>query len=399
MRALKLTIGIAAMLAAFMLAARDNTSQVGGGMLTSTRSTSSPSATPVVQQVPTATPQPPDAHPVYILDPRNGELLSQILVIDADARREVLRTQTRYEPKAAFSPDGRRLYVADSYQTRVTRGEWVDALSAYDPETLSLLVDDVPISKRLLYKMFPGSEHWFFPSSDGRNLFISKYGDPDIHQLQLGILETTSFKTVAEFTPPVCSVDHFWSLPDGRLICLKANAVYIVDTRTGALQKELEVNTGEVATWALLAPTGDRFYVFSNAHVAIVDVTRSRLELLDVRPIVLPSAIQIGSGNSNTLSPDGTRLYVGLFPTGGENFSKGVMEEIWVYDTRTWQRLDVLRLSDPAWDFAVSTDGRQLYTVNPFTKTLGIYDTGNFHAIALMHDVGVTPAQILIRPR
>ncbi len=62
MRILKLAIGIGAILAAFILAAQDNTSQVGGGMLASAQPTLLPSVTPVVSPVPTATPPPLGAH-------------------------------------------------------------------------------------------------------------------------------------------------------------------------------------------------------------------------------------------------------------------------------------------------------------------------------------------------
>ncbi len=88
-------------------------------------------ATPQPIRPPTATPISIGGRPIYVVDPRGGGLLSRVLVIDPDAQRVVEQIQTRYAPEIAISPEGRRLFVADSYSTQVVRGEHHDVVSVY----------------------------------------------------------------------------------------------------------------------------------------------------------------------------------------------------------------------------------------------------------------------------
>ena len=81
------------------------------------------------------------------------------------------------------------MYVADTYWTQVVRGEARDVLSVYDTLTGQLLTDDLAIPGRLKYKVFPMGEPFLFLSEDGSRLFLMKYGDPDIHELRLAILD------------------------------------------------------------------------------------------------------------------------------------------------------------------------------------------------------------------
>ena len=61
--------------------------------------------------------------------------------------------------------------------------------------------------------------------------------------------------------------------------------------------------------------------------------------------------------------------------------------------------MGVLKPSDPAWQFALSKDGSQLYTVNPFKKSLLILDTAAFTQVAVIHELGDTPALIVVPSR
>ena len=47
---------------------------------------------------------------------------------------------------------------------------------------------------------------------------------------------------------------------------------------------------------------------------------------------------------------------------------------------------------------AVSRDGRQLYTVNPFKRSFSVFDPITFRELGTLHNIGDTPALVVIPP-
>ncbi|MGE5264793.1 MAG: YncE family protein [Acidobacteriota bacterium] len=367
------------------------------GGVTPAVSTTKPVATPEPIRPPTASPIPLGKHAIFVVDPRNGDPVSRILVIDADAQRVVSTLVARYTPEIVFSPDGRRLYLADSYASRVIRGDWHDVVSVYDARSGELLHDEVGIPKRLLYKGFPNAHPYMFLSRDGSRLFVGKYGDPDIHMLRVAVMDSATFQSLAEWVQPNC-----WTLLpllDGQLLCAGGMQPSILDSMTGRVSQipgALPAQ-GVVA----LSSSRDRLYVVANAagvetSVTVVDLAATPPRVLDERVALQAlQGFQIGYGQI-VVSPDESRLYIGVIT--GKHSDSGSPDEIWAYETGTWTRAGILEPSDPAFQVAISADGTLLYTVNPFKKSLSIFDAASFREIGVMHDLGETPAQVVVPP-
>lgn len=362
-------------------------------------STATPIRTPEPIGPPTASPEPPSRNTIYVVDSRNGEPVSQILVVDPDSQRVERVIQARSTPDIAFSPDGKRLYVADSYHSRVIRGEYHDVLSVYDAATGALLHDDVEIPKRLLYKVFPsGGMTSLVASRDGKLLFVGQYGDPDVHDLRLAVFDADSLAMIGEFSRP-CAGYQLLPLPDGRLLCGGFSAPTIFDPSTG---KTTSVAASLPAIGAIIVSnSGDRLYLASYdarvpASVTVVDLATSPPTVLTDRAALdVPTGSQVSLGQI-VLSPDGLQLYVGFIRA--VNSGSGTVDEIDAFDTRTWKLGGTFRPTDPAWQFAAGNDGTRLYSVNPFKKSLAIFNTATFTEIGVMHDLGETPALIVIPP-
>ena len=296
-----------------------------------------------------------------------------------------------------ISPDGRRLYLADSYQSRVIRGDWRDVVSVYDARSGELLHDEVEISKRLLYKVFPNAHPYMFLSRDGTRLLVGKYGDPDIHLLRVAVLDSATFKPLAEWVQPNC-----WTLLpllNGQLLCAGGMQPAIIDSMTG---KASPIPGALPAQGAVaLSSSRDRLYVVANAagvetSVTVVDLAATPPRMLNERiGLQALQGFQVGYAQIAT-SPDESRLYIGVIT--GKNSYSGLPDQIWAYDTGTWTRAGVFEPRDQSFQFAVSGDGTQLYTVNPFKRSLSIFDTASFREIAVMHDLGETPAQVVVPP-
>jgi hypothetical protein len=236
-----------------------------------------------------------------------------------------------------------------------------------------------------------------FLSRDGRCLFVGKYGDLDIHMLRVAVMDSATFQSLAEWVQPNC-----WTLLpllDGRLLCAGGMQPSIIDSLTGKaspIPGALPAQ-GTVA----LSSSRDRLYIVANAagvetSVTVVDLSATPPRVLDERVALRAlQGFQIGYGQI-VVSPDESRLYIGVIT--GKHSDTGSPDEIWAVDCKSWARVGVFVVSDQSFQFAVSADGTQLYAVNPFKKSLSIFDTASFREIAVMHDLGETPAQVVVPP-
>lgn len=345
-------------------------------------------------QVPvTATPAPLSESAIYVLDPQDGELVSRIWVVDPQAQKVVRSFPARYTPDVAFSPDGRQLYVADGYYTQVIRGEWRDVLSVYDARSGELLHDEVPVLDRLMYKVLPHNRQYLFLSPEGRRLFVRKYGDPDVHRLRLTVLDTGTFDVLAEY--PACVSGDLWPLSGGRLLCVDGATVQFVEALSGEVARTVYLPLGEVAS--AVGPAGERLYLVSaDARVAVMDVEVEPPQLTgDPVSLDAPPGAKVAEGQI-VLSPNGARLYVRFLTGNWRTEGLDAADEIWAFDTRTWEKVGAFEPPAPTWDMALSADGRQLYTVSPWAQALSIFDTTTFREIGVIRDLGETPALIVV---
>lgn len=351
--------------------------------------------TPPAIAAPTALPQSLGAHPVYVLDIKNGGLVTDLLGIDADARKTISTLALRYVPDLLLSAAGDKLYVLDSYFARVTRGENRDVLSVFDARSLALLTDDVAVPERLRYKLFPSGNLSFADSLDGKYLFVGKYGKPDVYALRLTVLDTTTFQQVAEYPMPQCDGLRIEVMWDGRFLCAQGGALYAVAPLTGAQTKLLDVPAVTNGI-AVLSPARDRWIRLDRGGgVTVVDLTDPP-RVVENRNIGMPEGHTFGWSYQVNPSEDGTRVYVGYTPTSGDLYGTGVADVIRVFDMRTWELLGELRPDAPIDYMAVSRDGTQLYTTSRQERTLRIFDTGTLKEIGVMREVGISPTQIIV---
>ncbi|MBI4670440.1 MAG: hypothetical protein HY741_02060 [Chloroflexi bacterium] len=371
----------------------------------SVTSSSSPRVTPTgiaaraPAPPPTALPQTLGKHPVYVLDVRNGGLISELIGIDPDVRKSISALPLRYAPEVIFSPSGEKMYVWDTYYTRVTRGEWHDVLSVFDAKTLGLETDNVPVPDRLRYKLFPVGDLWTFVSPDGAQLFVGKYGKSDIHALRLTVLDATTFAQTAEYSFPACDDNRVHVLKNRRLLCLNGGNLNLIASLTGQATTLVKLAPRGTQT-TFLSPERDRWYHLDReGHVTVVDIAASPPRILvENQQLEVPPQHAPGWAHQTVMTQDGARLYLGLVPTSGEGFGAGVVDVIRVYDTQTWKLVGEVKPRDPAQYIALSRDGTQLYMTNAEKKTFAIYDALRLSELGVMREVGISPSQILIPP-
>lgn len=352
---------------------------------------------PEAMAAPTALPDPSPAQPerpIYVLNPNDQGTLSGIMVVDPDVPRIVSSIPTRFLPEAVLSPNGTRLYVADSYREGVTRGRQRDVVSVYDPHTGEVLVDDQPVQGRLLYKGLPVGAPFMFLSDDGSRLYLGKYGDPDLHQTRLAVLDAATLRTVHEGPYPPCG-PLVIARSDGW-ICTPSDmgsgdfALVAVDPVEGVVRETLlavpGLHLGDF-TWTW---DGERLLVLDSAELTIISITERRV--IDTTRLEVPSGWT--PAREMLVSPDGAGLYVGF--DAGKEPSAVFSEVIAAFDPETGSRLSTIDLPTSATDLALSQDGKQLYAVSPFARSLAIYDTATGQEQAVMRDIEGTPARVLV---
>jgi hypothetical protein len=363
--------------------------------------------TPVPIAVVTATPLSLPQRPVYVIDSNDGERISRILVIDPDNGRHVSSYSTRYIPDLAFSPDGQRMYIADTYWTQVTHGEKREVLSVRDTISRQLLVDDLPIPHRALYKVYPPGRPNLFLSDNGRHLFSMRYGNPDPHQSRLAILDAEDLEVLHEGPAPPCG--HRIQAQSDQWLC--ANTIFpnkvpsgqdvrfsisidMVDPWTGTKLETLLIVEDLKGGLSGLASThnGNRLYLVDReAGVTTIDIPNQKV--VEQANLDMPEKPQLIIEAVAT-TPDGLRLFLGV--ATGEARDRALVNEIWVYDTETREPLTRMQMRDPVMHFAFSAAGDHLYAVSPVGHSFTIYNADSYQEIATFDDLGGSPARVVV---
>ena len=147
---------------------------------------------------------------------------------------------------------------------------------------------------------------------------------------------------------------------------------------------------------AATKPTNsDKLFILSQpATVSTVDIQSGTVAhvALEYGP-----GLSLGSTNNLEATPDGTKLFIGL-ERDNEAHSGFVVNEIYAYDTTSWELLGIIELDDPVMHFTISNDGQRLYAVSPFEQSIAIYNTSNLAQTAFRTGVGRTPARIVVPP-
>jgi hypothetical protein len=294
------------------------------------------------------------------------------------------------------------MFVADSYQTRVTRGDLNSYLSSFDTRTGSLLIDDVELTDRALYKFYPIGDPLFFSSDKGEVLYTLKYAEQGPGGGRLAEIDPVSLEVIREAPYPDCGL-RITATPD-EWLCVNISGqvdsgflatASIIDPMKGYEIRNIAVFQSNRIVEAIKSDNAETLFILSQpATVTAVD-----LQTGSIAHASLDHDDNQSLGPQGTLSvtPDGARLFVG-FVRENEEHPGFVVSEIRVYDTFSWALLGIIELDDPAMHFAISNDGERLYAVSPFEKSIAIFDTNDLELIGFRTGVGNSPSRVVVPP-
>ena len=332
---------------------------------------------------------------LYVIDSAGGSADgNQVLVVDPTAKSVIRSIPSDYTPDAALSPDGHFLYVASSHP--YISGP---SLATIDTSTWATVGKPIDITGRVSYVVYPDSWDRLALSPDGKLIYFIKYGDGTPSTCNgcdsyIAAVDVTSGQLAKNIHLAGCGAVGLSFDPNRPLLdtfCVSGQTVVLDLQSSNATPLPVFG-----AAWESVVGAGGWYIITRDLKVFPLgtDAFDARYYAGPIQSVSLP----VPEGNLATggaaLSPDGT-LYVGF--GSGEHGHEGQADEIWAFDVRTWKIVSKFRPQFTAFHFALSRDGQTLYTVNATQRTLSIIDVATGRE-DVMHEVGHTPAKILVAP-
>lgn len=145
--------------------------------------------------------------------------------------------------------------------------------------------------------------------------------------------------------------------------------ISFVNPATGTVKR---VKVGQAPFGLALGPR-DRAYVTTAEGVAVVDTKeRKRTALIPYRSVIgEPEFGEYRAGGMGiAVSPDGSRVYVGVYLPGKEN-------RLEIVDTNRLEVTGSVPIGDRPFQVLISKDGREVYSVNHDSYSVTVVDTTN----------------------
>jgi hypothetical protein len=303
----------------------------------------------------------------------------------------------------ALSPDGRLLYVADTYFER----DPADALHIYDALTGERLQAGAPIPERLLY-MAPHPAHAnLMVTADGRHILVRKYGEAGTHHLRVMALDSTTFLPLYQVELWPC--ERIVRATAAEWLCANERSLFTLNPQTGQRSADLLPFTPRAIDGWAFTPDGSELFLLTRGRQldsgsyspttmagTIIRFDAQTYELVGHQQLQGTEAE--GSDpfrpfDRLAVSPDGSRLYLGATDSGLS------VKEIWVYDTLQGKLHSRFALPDPVWHFALNAAGDVLMAVSYTERSLIFLDSESFRQTAVLHDLGHSPALLIVPAR
>jgi YVTN family beta-propeller protein len=307
---------------------------------------------------------------VYVTNERSGD----VTVIDGEALKVVATIPVGKRPRGIHaSPDGKLVYVALS-GTPIEAPPQIDAHGnpvfenkRDDDDNADKAADGIGVldvaAKKLARKLHAGSDpEEFALSKDGRHIYISNEDTKTA-----SVINITSGK-LEHIVPVGQEPEGVTTTPDGKqfyVTCEAGGDIYVVDTSSYSAVAHFKVN-GRPRSAAFLSSGGIGFIPSESAgELNIIDSAKSTV----LKTIALPT----GSRPMRVkLSPDEMRLYV----------SNGRAGTISVFDTRSFELLNTIKVGTRPWGIGISPDGKFLFSANGPSNDVSVVDLKSNQEVA-----------------
>ncbi len=344
----------------------------------------------------------PTPHRLYITDISFLHIVDgRLHVVDGDALKYLGMLSTGYAGLSTLSNDGKEMYVATTYYSRLSRGERSDVVDIHDTQTLEHK-GEIPIPPRhaqaLPYKGLARV------SSDGRWLLVQNATPAS----SVSVVDLRARKFAAEVATPGCWIivpsqtvgSRFATLcGDGTLQAIELNDDGTLKSRKRSA-RFFDADADPVFVHS--EAVGDRHYFVSflgrlyaadlSGETPQVEPPWSLVDKADQAKRWRPGGYQLMA-----IHRPSKRLFVAMHPGGAEGSHKNPAQEIWVFDLETHQRLARL----PGHNAIAMTISQiaqpKLFALDALKGGFVVYDAGpKPRYLTRMGDVGETPTLLAL---
>lgn len=368
-----------------------------GACLTAGAAAQLPHETPSVVKLPEATP-----HRLYITDISFNHIVDgRLHVVDGDSLKYLGLLSTAYAGSTALSLDGKEMYVATTYYSRLSHGERSDVIDIHDTQTLERK-GEIAIPPRhaqaLPYKGL------LRVSSDGRWL-LSQNATP---ASSVSVIDLRARKFAAEIATPGCWIivpsqtvgNRFATLcGDGTLQSIELNDDGSLKSRTRSA-RFFDPDADPVFVHS--ERVGDRHHFVSylgqlyaadlSGETPKVEAPWSLVGKADEAKRWRPGGYQLMA-----IHRASGRLFVTMHAGGADGSHKNPAQEIWVFDLESHKRLARLPGNNAIAITVSQIERPKLFALDAVKGGLVVYDAGSKpRYLARMEPLGETPTLLAL---
>ncbi|WP_236208326.1 amine dehydrogenase large subunit [Pseudomonas tohonis] len=342
-------------------------------------------------------PFPPEPHRAYIVDVEFENFVAgRVTVVDPEKKKMLGMVSTGFAAPSTLSRDGKRLYTADLFYSRGTRGTRTDVLTAWDTSTLSPSWEVLIPTKRaemLTQRYSLGT------SSDDRFVYVYNFTP----STSVTVVDTQAKAVTAEIAIPGCVLNYpvgkraFASLcGDGKLQVIKLDESGKEASRTQT--PFFDPNAEKLVERGIAL--GDTYYfTTTTGTVRGVDVSGDTPKMLEPWSLTTEAERKAGWAPGGwqllAVAPRLNRLYVLMHDAHEPMKWEDPSPFVWVYDLKTGKKVATLEAPNPIWSLAATNDDKPLLLGTNITGGLEVFDLASGKHTGTMEKIAKTPIQIL----
>ncbi len=333
-------------------------------------------------------------HWLFVLDPVFPHLIaSKIYIIDGDSMKYLGMLNTGYVPNMVLAPDGRRIYVAETYYSRGTRGDRTDVVTTFDARTLEPTGEvKLPRGRFLIVPKKPDAA----VTPDGRYL-LSFNMDP---ATSVSVVDVREGKYVGDIEVPGCSLVFPTGNRSFSMLCPDGSLVDVGFDASGNAKIEdnepfFDSEADPVFEHGVVSAAAGRAFFLSYEGM----LYEARPESGRMR-ITGSWSLLTGEDRAENWRPGGwqlmayhpstNRLFV-LMHEGDRWTHKEAGEEVWVFDVAKKARIARVPLEHHAISVSITQDESPLLFTLSEEASVSVFDGSSLEPRGTIEGVGDSP--------
>jgi len=343
----------------------------------------------------------PTPHWVWVDDLSFGNIIDgRAYLVDADAGRVLGMLSTgalflNLELPRSYE----RIYSAETYYARGTRGPRTDVISIYDPKTLEPIDEIVIPAKRQAGLPMP-----FYTGLTDDQRFMLVYNFTPAQSVT--VIDIAARKVMGEIATPGCALIYPSGARRFSMLCADGALLSVEIGDDGGEAKRVRSEAFFDPKLDPITEKGARLgshwmFVSFDGVVHDVDFSGPAPQYATPWPILTDSERKAGwrTGGAQhvALHAQSGRLYL-LMHKGAVETRKEPGTDVWVYDVATHERAQRLRLAAPAVSITVTPDATPLLLATLGDGKLEVYEAASAKHLRTVEGLGQTPLLIQTLP-